>query len=103
MRAVAGYMIHSRASLKVGCSVDGSRVVVLVEGTLEGSSLGAGSGARSLLARTGADSSATHQVIIFLVVLVGALLLNAPDNDGQNTDDDGTTDADNDTNDNLLV
>lgn len=77
--------------------------MVLVECALEGGTLGTGSGAGSLLAGTGSNSSAAHQVIIFLVVLSVALLLNTPDDDSQNTDDNGTADTHDNTDDDLLV
>lgn len=89
--------------LEVRCSVDGARVVVLVQCALEGCALGTGSGAGSLLTRTGANGGAAHQIIVFLVVLSAALLLDPPDHDSQDTDDDGTANADNDTDDDLLV
>lgn len=105
MRAVASciYCLNPAQGLEVRCSVDGTRVVVLVECALEGGTLGTGTGARSLLTGAGANSSAAHQVIIFLVVLSAALLLDTPDDNSQNTNDNGTADTDDDTNDDLLV
>lgn len=93
----------SRSGLEVRCSVDGTRVVVLVQCTPEGGALGTGGRAGSLLSGTGANSSATHQVIIFLIVLSVTLLLDTPDDDSQNTDHNGTTNTDNNANNDLLV
>lgn len=77
--------------------------MVLVKCALEGSALGTGSGARSLLTGTRSNGGTAHQVIIFFVVLSAALLLDAPDHDSQDANDDGTTNADDNTDNNLLV
>lgn len=86
--------------LEVGCSVDGARVVVLVQGAPE---WGAAGRAGGLLTRTTADSGTAHQIIVVVVVLLAALLLDAPDHKSENAKHDGTTDTNHDTDDDLLV
>lgn len=85
--------------LEVGSRVDRARVVVLVQCVLEG---GVAGRAGSLLARSGANSGTTHEIILVAVLLV-ALLVHSPEDETEGTDQDGTTDTDNNTNDDLLV
>lgn len=75
--------------------------MVLVECVLEGGTTLRR--ARGLLTRTAADGGTTHQIIIFIVVRLVALLLDAPEDNTQNTEEDGTTDTYHDTDDDLLV
>lgn len=86
--------------LEVGCSVDGARVVVLVQCAPE---WGATRRARGLLARAAADGGTAHQIIVIIIVLLAALLVDAPEDNSQNTQYDGTADTDHDTDDNLLI
>jgi hypothetical protein len=75
--------------------------MVLVKCVLEGgTTLGRAGG---LLTRTAADGGTTHQIIIFIVVRPVALLLDAPEDNTQNTNEDGTSDTYHDTDDDLLV
>lgn len=73
--------------------------MVLVKCILEG---GAGGRTRGLLARTGADSGSTHEIILVTELLV-ALLVESPVAQAEDTDEDGTANTDHDTNDDLLV
>lgn len=85
--------------LEVGCRVDGTGVVVLVECVLEG---GVVCWAGGLLTRVGADSGATHEIILVTELTV-ALLVDSPEDQAEGTDQDGTADADHHTDDDLLV
>lgn len=73
--------------------------MVLVQCVLEG---GVAGWAGSLLARSGANSGTSHQIILVAELLV-ALLVDPPEDETEGTDQDGTTDTDNNTNDDLLV
>jgi hypothetical protein len=85
--------------LEVGCRVDRTRVVVLVQSVLEG---GVASRAGCLLTRTAANSGTAHEIILIAVLLV-ALLVDSPEDQTEGTDENGTTDTDHNTDDDLLV
>lgn len=73
--------------------------MILVECILEWRVAG---GAGGLLARTGAHSGTTHQIILITILLV-ALLVDSPEDQTHGTDDNGTADTNDDTDDDLLV
>ena len=74
--------------------------MVLIQSVLERSGT---SWARGLLTRVRANSGATHQIIVFVIELIVALLLDTPHHDTENTKNNGTTDTDDNTDDNLIV
>lgn len=88
-------------ALEVRGSIDWARVMILIQCALEWRA--ALIRTRGLLPVTRADSGATHQISIIIIILLAALLLDAPDYHSQHTEHDGTTDANHHTDDNLLV
>jgi hypothetical protein len=91
----------SATRLEVGRSIDGTRVVVLVKSRPEGSATS--SWTRSLLTDAGANSGTAHKVSDVVILGVSFSGADSPCNNSNGTDQDGTTNTDNDTNDNVLL
>jgi hypothetical protein len=75
--------------------------VVLVKSRPEGSA--SSSWTRSLLTDAGANSCTAHKISDVVVLCISSSGADSPCNNSNGTDQDGTTNTNNDTNDNVLL